>query len=204
MLMPRSEVLIPMGADEVGAEFLTYLWHCAQNGDEHVVDRKPVRIDVGQLMKVRSLNGGGAEVTVKGDLASSAPELFTALHRGARVVQAKIQLDINGVVVSGTLKADTLCLTLCRLPKDPQNDPGVRAEWGEKMGGEAPMDRTSLEDEARLLHRMSFLDDAQDVLDAWFDQFLNLRASKEWSAHDSSMRRWIAKNVESQSRSAPA
>jgi hypothetical protein len=194
--MPRSE--IPVSGEEVGAEFLTWLWHAGESGEEHVLGKTPVRVILGQLMKLKAPDGSGAEVTVKGEHASTSPELFTALKRGALIVSAKAQLDLNGTVITGTLKAQSVCLGGCKLPKDAGNpDEGAapRTEKGETPGEHQEVDRNRLEDEARLLTRMGLLDQAQDALDGMFQTFLELRSGKGYPAWRGAFDTWVEKNV---------
>lgn len=196
--MPRSE--IPVGGEEVGAEFLTWLWHAGEAGEELTHGKVPVRVVLGEVFKLKAPDGSGAEVTIKGEHASTAPELFTALRRGAFIVAAKAQLDVNGTVITGNLKATSVSLSGCKLPKDAANpDEGApRTEKGETPGEHGEVDRNRLEDEARLLTRMALLDQAQDVLDQAFGAFLELRGGKGYAAWKNAFDAWVEKNVKGQ------
>lgn len=193
-MAPHSE--IPVGSEEMGAEFMTYLWHAGVSGEEKIIDKAPVRILLGDLLKLKSMDGSGAEVTLKGEHAAASPELFTALHRGALLTSARVQLDLNGTVIVGTLKATTLCLTAAKLPKDPDREQtGLAVEEGERAGQEKEEDRARLEDEARLLARMSWLDQAQGALDLWFADFLKERTDGRYDGWLKQFRGWIAESV---------
>ena len=98
------------------------------------MDGTPVKVQVGALLKLRSMHGVGSDVTVKGEHAHTAPEVFTALHRGALIVYAKVQMDLGGNVLSGTLKAESLTLNGVKLPKAEMKDSGVVVEKGEQAG----------------------------------------------------------------------
>ncbi|MBI5495123.1 MAG: hypothetical protein HY904_08840 [Deltaproteobacteria bacterium] len=193
--MPRSE--IPVGGDEVGAEYLTWLWHAGESGEERTHDGAPVRVVLGQQFKLRAPDGTGAEVVIKGEHASTSRELFVALQRGALIVTAKAQVDLNGTVVAGNLRAESLTLNGCKLPKDAGKpvESGVAVEMGEKAGAEQEQDRTRMEDEARLLTRMGLLDQVQDALDDAFREFLELRAGKGWAKWQEAFRAWVDKNA---------
>ena len=191
--MPRSE--IPVSGEEVGAEFLTWLWHAGESGEESDGPSGPVRFQLGQLVKLKAPDGSGAEVTLKGEFVSTAPELFSALHRGALIHSSKVQVDLNGTVLIANLKAPSLTLSGVKLPKDEAKDTGLVVEQGEKAGAEAEADRSRVEDEARLLTRMGLLDQAQDALDAAFKDFLELRGGKAYEGWRKTFDAWVKANV---------
>ena len=178
--MPRSDPpAVPVSGELMGAQFLTWLWHAAQNGVEMALSGRPVRFAVADLLKLKAPDGSGAEVSVKGEFAAQAEEVYTALSRGALFYQAKFQVDVGGVVSVGTLKAAALALSAVKLPKNPEvTGEGPYTERGERPGEEARTPRADLEDETRLLDRMAMLDDAQAAVDQAFKDFLTLRASK--------------------------
>lgn len=191
--MPPSERTA--SGEDLGAEFLTYLWHASEAGVEEVFDKKPVRLQVAGMLQLRSPDGTGTDVVVKGEQASASPEVFVALWRGALVVRARVQLDINGVVVAGTLKSPDLTLTGCKLPKADDKETGVVRERGEKEGGEAETDRAVVVDEARLLDRSATLDMAQDVVDQWFKKFLADRGTDKHVAWANALKKWVAEQI---------
>lgn len=199
--MPPSERTA--SGEDLGAEFLTFLWHASEAGVEEVFDKVPVRLHVGTMLKLRSPDGTGSDVVVKGDEASQSPEVFVALWRGALLVQAKVQVDINGVVVSGTLKSSDLALTGCKLPKAEDKDTGVVRERGEAPGAEADLDRNAVVDEARLIDRSATLDMAQDVVDAWFKRFLADRGTAKHLAWANALKVWIGERVVALSTQKP-
>jgi len=187
-----------VSGEEVGAEFLTHLWHAGESGEEIELGGVPVRVQVGQSMKLRAPDGSGSEVLIKGEYAAQSEELFSALHRGALIVQAKVQLDINGTVVTGNLKAATLTLSGVKLPKEPEKEMAIYSEKGEKPGEATDDNRENLENEARLLTRMALLDQGQDAVDAWFESFLKRRATPQHKKQSDVMRAWVAEQVKSQ------
>jgi len=181
--------------EDLGSEFLTYLWHAGESGVEEVFGKTPVRAQVQSHLKLKAPDGSGSDIVVKGDFASQAPEVFVALWRGALVAQAKLKLDINGAVIVGNIKAMDLTLTGCKLPKVEEQEPAPRTEHGEKPGGEVELERQNVVDEAKLLFRTSLLEQAQDVVDQWFARFLEERASKRYEGWAESFREWVGKNV---------
>jgi hypothetical protein len=188
--------------EDLGSEFLTYLWHAGESGVEEVFGKVPVRLQVLTHLKLKAPDGSGSDIVVKGDYASQAPEVFMALWRGALVAQAKVKLDINGAVVVGTMKAADLTLSGCKLPK-VEEEPAPRVEPGEKPGGEAEVERQNVVDEAKVLFRTSLLDQAQDILDQWFARFLEERGSKRYEGWAESFREWVGKNVKALSAGKP-
>ncbi|MEW5851717.1 MAG: hypothetical protein AB2A00_23205 [Myxococcota bacterium] len=180
----------------LGAEFLTFLWHAGESGEELQVGEHVVRVSVGQHLKLRSMDGSGSDVVIKGEHAHRAPELFVALWRGAMVVQAKVQLDINGTVLSGALKSDNLTFNGVKLPKVEEQDAGPRVEKGEKPGENAEIDRQALADEAAIIDRSAMLELAQGVVDAWFEQFLKERNSRKHQAWVAAVRKWVAGSIQ--------
>lgn len=186
---------LPVGSEEAGAEFLTWLWHAGVEGEERVFDGTTVRVALGDLIKLRALDGSGPEVTIKGEHAGASAEMFSALHRKALIMQARIQLDLGGTVVAAVIKGQTLALSGVKLPKEPPHDTGTPVEAGERAGLEADDDRSRLEDEARLLSRMAWLDQAQAAVDKLFDEFLQLRSGNGWKAWRQAFEKWVAQRV---------
>lgn len=142
---------VPVAGAELGAEFLTHLFFRAEQGETLALNGAEVMVSIGHALRLEAPDGSGAKVNIKGEYASQSDELFSALYRGALISDARVQMDIKGMLIAGTLKASTVALDRVKVPKNPEAEHAIYTEEGERPGAEVERDRSRLESEAPAL-----------------------------------------------------
>lgn len=145
-----------------GHEFLTWLWHAAEEGGGIVETSGlgPVTLWIEDRMVLGSLETESKENILKTGDVSRSGEAAAALKVGKKLQEARFGLTREDREWAFTLKGDTFDL----------------------LGVKIPTVVTEAEDDlhATILVRLGHIRELADILDALFDRFARERLSPEW------------------------
>ena len=163
--------------DEMGQDFLTWLWFSTQHGGTFVApDGKPFAASLERKIIVESEVGENKKTaTVSGPL-SALEEAMTGLRLGKKVVSAGLFLEQGDGSWLFTVQSLNFRLNSCRTPKgfaDESEDP-----------------------EGFFLDKAGFVIRAFEMLHAIFRAFLLLRLSDNWDVAVNQLRDWVNASAE--------
>jgi len=173
--MPWDPDSIPKEIPLPGREFLTWLWFRseARGGSIMIPDRGDVEVTFLQRIVLESGEGEYSETVACRGLHADLEEGKSALRKGKKVTEARIQLGTENTRFEFTFKADAFCFQSLRLP--------VPAE-------EAEEDR-----DGRILERIYLVELAMKTMEQLFALFLEKRLSPQWATEElPQMKKWLA------------
>lgn len=158
----------------LGREFLTWLWFRSesQQGLFHTGDR-PIELWFDAKLTLEA----GGELKEQNVIRSESPteteEARVALRSGKQVSQAQLRLIAEQKQWTFTLRADDLSLQGLRIPA-----------------------LLSREDDDRIYERLHLLEEAEDLVDDLFGDFLRLRLDDDaWRAEVDRIRAWLEREA---------
>jgi hypothetical protein len=162
----------PEPKDFLGNEFLTWLWHEADNRTGIVGTGGPsgdVTVYFDRSLDLDCSYGQTGRDSLKGDGPSRMPEARDGLRSGKVPRRAGLVLDINRQQYTVSLNPESMSVGGARLPDVEEADsPRVLFE-----------------------ERITLLRDLCAGLDALYETFLKTRASSGWEGYTSGIRRWV-------------
>jgi hypothetical protein len=157
----------------LGSEFLMWLWFKTEThdglmnlGEEH----GDVEVVFDDSLVLEAYLAETERNTFKGGAPAYSPEAKVALQQGKRVSRAKLAILKDGREWTFTLKAEGMDFTSVKIP--------------------AVLSR---QEDEKFYERMYLVDEAEDIVDALYEEFLAIRLSDAW--HDKmvpAMREWVA------------
>jgi recombination associated protein RdgC len=162
------------GEVTTGRDFLTWLWFFSEQEDGGVLELEQYGefvfyIEGPLTFAVASEASGAAENTLKnGDSPLRAAEAKAALTVGKKLRKAKIMLERNDEIWSGTFDADRFSFSGLILPE------------GEE-----------LEQESCFAERMNNLFIFHTALTAYFRLFVKILMSDKWGEEENKIRQWV-------------
>ena len=166
----------------LGQEFLTWLWFRSETGNvfrmetpEH--DGEPFTVAMEQRIVVRGGEGENQETATVVGSFSPLREARLGLLTGKQVVRALVRLEKDGMDWQVTLKAEDFSINSLRTPPISRDD-----------AAEDP--------DAVFLEKIYLLDQALDMLDEMFRQFLTLRLSPAaWQTEAKAVAEWMRHDI---------
>lgn len=160
----------PARRDDLGNEFLVWLWHTLQGGDGTIAlpDGSEAAVMLAKTLTLDCPLGQTGSDTLRDEGPARLPEAFRALQSGKLPRKVGLILARQGQQFDLTLQAETWAVSGLALPK--------------------PEDAAA--EDARLA-RVESLRQAVDTLDLLYEAFLRRRVSPDWMADLGSIRRWL-------------
>ncbi len=197
----------------LGTEFLTWLYFSILEeggsfdlGDALPEEMRPppdddgksiVQLVVGKKAILKTVDAGGARVTLAGSGLDDNGEILQAIRRGALVDTLALDMSLGHRVYSFTLRADDGGITGIKLPdlfSEPE-DEGA-AELRDPLGPPQKKRRPKLPLEDILALRMQCLDELEAIVDALFARFVTRRLAKAWHTEDvAGIRKTVAQGL---------
>jgi len=154
----------------LGQDFLTWLWYKseAKNGMFSMPDNEAFTLFVEQRVSVQGGEGDSKETTSVSGLMSELKEAKLGLAMGKKVNKAQIHVDVDSEEWRFTLRAEDFAINGFKTPKVE-----VHKEEDEDPDG-------------AFLEKMYLIERGLGFLGQLFEEFLQLRLSKEWAdeCHD--------------------
>ncbi len=192
----------------LGSEFLTWLYFTILEeggaidfGDALPEPMRPAPDDegkcevlfaIGKKAVLKTVDSGGARVTLAGSGLDDNGEILQAIRRGALLDTFSIDMSLGHRVYAFTLRADDGGLVGVKLPdlfSEPE-DQGAAIHDPLKPPTKKRRPKLPLEDILAL--RMQCLDEVEAVVDALFARFITRRLALAWQTDDVAT---IRKNV---------
>lgn len=190
----------------LGPEFVTWLYFTLLE-EEMVIDLSDalpggdegdaeVQFAIGKKAVLKTIDAGGARVTLAGAGLDDNGEILQAIRRGAYVDVLSLDMSMGHRVYSFTLNASDGGLTGVKLPdlfSEPEDqDAGVVDPLAPVKKKRRP--KLPLEDILAL--RMQCLDELESVLNALFARFVTRRLARAWHTEDvAGIRKAVAKGL---------
>jgi hypothetical protein len=162
------------GEVTTGRDFLTWLWFFSEQEDGGILELEQYGkfafyIEGPLTFAVAAEASGAAENTLKnGDSPLRAAEAKAALTVGKKLRKAKIMLERNNEIWSGTFDADRFSFSGLALP-----------------------DGEELEPESCFAERMNNLFIFHTALTAYFRLFVKILMSDKWGEEENKIRQWV-------------
>ena len=172
--IPWDPGALPEGITHPGREFLTWLWFKSEERGGSVMIPGTGDVEVIFLQKIVLESGEGeyAETVACRGLHADLEEGKSALRKGKKVTEARIQLGAGNDRFEFTFKADTFSFQSLRLP--------------------VPTDADDDDREGRILERIALVERAMKTMELLFALFLEKRLSSEWeSGNLPPMKKWL-------------
>jgi len=187
LFLEEGVVVMGEGAAFLGGEFLLWLWHHAESsgGSHRLGELGEAGVAFDQLLELGGAKEGG-RVTLRGELPTRSAEAASALLAGRMPQKARLLLAHDEKSFEVTLAAETFDLDAVKVaaPAEEIGDENLRAADEQRAG---------------------WLFELQQVVDALFASFLELRLARSFDAELlPAMRRWIVTRSRSRSRAAAA
>ena len=166
----------------LGQEFLTWLWFRSETGNVFRMESpdhagEPFTVAMEQRIVVRGGEGENQETATVVGSFSPLREARLGLLTGKQVVRALVRLEKDGMDWQVTLKAEDFSINAMRTPPISKED-------------------ASEDPDALFLEKMYLLDQALDMLDEMFRQFLTLRLSPAaWRNEVSAVAAWMKHDI---------
>ncbi len=156
-----------------------------------------VQFAIGKRAVLKTIDAGGAKVTLSGAGLDDNGEILQAIRRGAYVDVLSLDMSLGHRVYSFTLNAADGGLTGVKLPdlfSEPEDqDAGIVDPLGPPARKKR---RPKLPLEDILALRMQCLDELESVLNALFGRFVTRRLARAWHTEDvASIRKAVAKGL---------
>ena len=162
-----------------GREFLTWLWFKSEErGGSIMLPDMGGDIEMIFLRKIVLESGEGeyAETVACRGLHADLEEGKSALRKGKKVTEARIQLGTGDERFEFTFRADTFSFQSLKLP--------------------VPTDGEEEDQEGKLLERIYLIEIVMKTMENLFALFLKRRTSPEWESEELPlMKKWIEKAV---------
>lgn len=163
--------------DEMGQDFLTWLWFETQSGGTFVdPDGKPFAASLERKIIVESEEGDNKKTASVSGLLSALEEAVTGLRLGKKVVSAGLFLEQDDCSWLFTVQSLNFRLNSCRTPRafaDESENP-----------------------EGFFFDKVGFVIRAFDMLHTIFRAFLLLRLSENWDVAVNELRDWANSSAE--------
>ncbi len=173
--MPWNPDSIPKELSLPGREFLTWLWFKSENrgGSILIPGRGDVEAIFLQRIVLESGEGEYSETVACRGLHADLEEGKSALRKGKKVTEARIQLGVENNQFEFTFKADTFCFQSLKLP--------------------VPADETEEDRDGRILERVYLIELVMKTMEQLFTLFLETRLSPQWTSEElPQMKKWLA------------
>jgi hypothetical protein len=171
----------------LGGEFLLWLWHHAESagGSHRLGELGEAGVAFDQLLELGGAKEAG-RVTLRGDLPTRSLEAASALLAGRMPIKARLVIARDEKSFEVTLAGESFDLEAVKVsaPEEEIGDENLRSADEQRAG---------------------WLFELQQLLDALFAAFLELRLAKSFDAELlPAMRRWIAARSRPRARVAAA
>jgi hypothetical protein len=161
----------------IGNEFLTWLWYAIDNAPDTLekIDPTLQALEIGNRIVLKNQTANGEEtISIKGDTAGLEEGLL-ALSKGAMVTEINLIYKTEEHQWQFSLKGESLGFTSLKTPETGNIE-------------------TQDDIEGLVLEKVYLLTKACGLLDALFNDFIQLRVSSAWLTDtQSALRSWIAK-----------
>ena len=172
--LPWDADSLPEGLPLPGRDFLTWLWFKSEERDGSVMIPNTGDVEVIFLQKIVLESGEGeyAETVACRGLHADLEEGKSALRKGKKVTEARIQLGAGDDRFEFTFKADTFSFQSLRLP--------------------SPTDLDEEDRDGKILERIYLAEGAMKTMEQLFALFLERRLSPQWKAEEEAlMKKWL-------------
>lgn len=164
----------------LGQEFLTWLWFRseASNGQFRMsADAAPFALSMEQRIVVRGGEGDSLETASVSGSLSPLREARLGLSTGKQVVRALVRLEKDGMDWQLTLRAEDFSLGSLRTPTVAKNEDGD-------------------DPDALFLEKMYLIEQALEMIDDVYKQFLQLRLSPgNWEKEVKEVATWMVRDL---------
>lgn len=155
-----------------------------------------VQFAIGKKAVLKTIDAGGARVTLAGAGLDDNGEILQAIRRGAYVDVLSLDMSLGHRVYSFTLNASDGGLTGVKLPdlfSEPEDN---EAAVVDPLAPPKKKRRPKLPLEDILALRMQCLDELEGVLNALFGRFVTRRLARAWHTEDvAGIRKAVAKGL---------
>lgn len=155
-----------------------------------------VQFAIGKKAVLKTIDAGGARVTLAGAGLDDNGEILQAIRRGAYVDVLSLDMSLGHRVYSFTLNATDGGLTGVKLPdlfSEPEDN---EAAVVDPLAPPKKKRRPKLPLEDILALRMQCLDELEGVLNALFARFVTRRLARAWHTEDvAGIRKAVAKGL---------
>ena len=166
----------------LGQEFLTWLWYKSEErgGTVYLPGEGDIQLVFEKHMLLESGEGEAHEKLICRGLQTELQEARTGLQMGKKLEQARIHLVRGNYEWHFTLAAAMLEFRNIKVPK-------TLAPSEEGSGPEAV--------EARILERMSMVEEAVQTINVLFRMYLQTRVGPGWQEELARVRQWVRKGA---------
>ena len=156
----------------LGSEFLMWLWFKTETHDGlmQLGEHGDLEVVFDDSLVLEAYLAETERNTFTGGAPAYSPEAKVALQQGKRVARAKLAVIKEGREWTFTLKAEGMDFSSVKIP--------------------AVLSR---QEDEKFYERMYLVDELEDIVDALYKEFLQIRLSDQW--HDRmvpAMREWVA------------
>jgi hypothetical protein len=158
----------------LGSEYLMWLWFKAEcfDGLFEVAGHERVEVAFDDRLTLEAYLAETERNMFRGGAPAFSPEAKTALQEGKRVQSAKLRVLKEGREWTFKIKAESLDLTSVKIPS-----------------------LLSKDEEEQFYERMYLVEELEEILDALYREFLDIRLSTAWESEMlPAMRRWVHTN----------
>jgi recombination associated protein RdgC len=188
----------------LGRDFLTWLWfRCEVEGGEFELDGGPTAVLVEDALALVSVDEDGSVMTLRKGSPTARPEAASALAAGMALKKARLVVARGPREWQFALDGDTLDVSSLKTPSPEDAEAGPASEEGatpeDSAAPEAKKTRKASEDEAldELAEKLASADEARDVVEALYRQFLDVRLTKDWERVElPRMQSWVGTKLE--------
>ncbi len=173
--LPWDPNALPEGTPLPGREFLTWLWFKSEErgGSIMIPGRGDVEVIFLQKIVLESGEGEYSETVACRGLHADLEEGKSALRKGKKVTEARIQLGAGDEKFEFTFKADSFSFQSLRLP--------------------VPTDTEEEDRDGKILERVYLAEVAMKTMESLFALFLETRLSPKWDSEEAQfIKRWLA------------
>jgi len=172
--LPWDPNALPDGLPLPGREFLTWLWFKSEErgGSVMIPGTGDVEVIFLQRIVLESGEGEYAETVACRGLHADLEEGKSALRKGKKVTEARIQLGAGDDRFEFTFKGDTFSFQSLRLP--------------------TPTDPDEEDRDGKILERIYLAEGAMKTMERLFALFLEKRLSPQWKTEEEAlMKKWL-------------
>ncbi|MGM0578951.1 MAG: hypothetical protein ACQEXJ_24730 [Myxococcota bacterium] len=154
----------------LGREFLTWLWYRSESQEGlFVLENRQVEVWFDAKLTLEALGDIKEQNTIKSENPTETEEARASLQSGKQVKEARLRIIHDQKQWTTTVKADDLSIHSLRIPA-----------------------LLSREEDDQLYERFYLMEEAEDILDDLFAQFVGLRLDDgAWKDEVAALRDWV-------------
>jgi len=189
----------------LGRDFLTWLWfRCEAEGGEFDLGGRDgggqTAVMVEDALALASVDEEGAVMTLRKGMPTVRPEAASALAAGMTLKKARFFVARGPREWQFSLDGETLDVAGLKTPEiqdkeeTPPEEGEAAAEGEEKAEKKKPKDDEALDD---LAEKLQSAEEAREVVEGLYRQFLGVRLAKDWDKTElPRMREWVTTKLD--------